>query len=198
MNSVHGGKLHCFFCRGKKCKYENHEYWKEKHDTHPALEGVYSNWITDEIVATARPSSSKISEHKIIEQFKKFQKILHLLITPNSLNITSIINLQLPGEHAHCGDGLTSGGFSYNPEEFMRENSKIRLIMVSKKRNSILLQLRLARYDCSIYGYGSQHNACIGRDYIFGGQGSSSLSCRFGENRLSHMLFSGLLSRNKS
>lgn len=39
--------------------------------------------------------------------------------------INAIINLQQPGEHASCGDGLAKeGGFSYLPEEFMDHGSK--------------------------------------------------------------------------
>ena len=33
-----------------------------------------------------------------------------------------MFNLQTPGEHAQCGPGLESSGFTYNPEELMRSN----------------------------------------------------------------------------
>jgi hypothetical protein len=39
-------------------------------------------------------------------------------------NIKSIINLQEPGEHANCGNALTSSGFSYDPTLFMENNGK--------------------------------------------------------------------------
>lgn len=36
------------------------------------------------------------------------------------LKIAAIFNLEEPGEHPDCGDGLVSDkiGFSYNPDEF--------------------------------------------------------------------------------
>lgn len=69
---MNGGALHCFFCGGSNCKYEKYEVWKDSPHTHIGIEGLFSNWITDDILATARPSSKVISEYKIIEQFKRF------------------------------------------------------------------------------------------------------------------------------
>ncbi|KAH3767279.1 phosphatases II [Pelomyxa schiedti] len=98
--------LHCFFCGGSKCKYEDYLRWVSVHDTANAIEGLFSNWITDDILATARPSSSLIRQYDIVNQFLRF-------------NIRAVVNLQLPGEHASCGDRLVEGGFSYDPQEFM-------------------------------------------------------------------------------
>lgn len=53
-----------------------------------------------------RPSTKKINEFKITKQFL-------------DSNIGAIVNLQLPGEHALCGDGIHRSGFSYEGEEFM-------------------------------------------------------------------------------
>jgi protein tyrosine phosphatase domain-containing protein 1 len=117
---MNGGAIHCFFCGGSNCKYEKYEVWKNMPHTHIGIEGLFSNWITDNILATARPSSKVIAEYKIIEQFKRLDNFLDHFF---SKNIQGIINLQLPGEHAHCGDGLNSEGFTYSPEEFMKENS---------------------------------------------------------------------------
>ncbi|XP_065813414.1 protein tyrosine phosphatase domain-containing protein 1 [Labrus bergylta] len=40
------------------------------------------------------------------------------------LNIKSIINMQLPGEHAHCGPLLDlQSGFTYSPQTFMENDS---------------------------------------------------------------------------
>ena len=36
-----------------------------------------------------------------------------------SAKLTAIINLQLPGEHAACGDGVHDGEFSYQQQQFM-------------------------------------------------------------------------------
>lgn len=39
-------------------------------------------------------------------------------------SIKTVINLQIPGEHADCGNPLEpKSGFSYNPEIFMENNS---------------------------------------------------------------------------
>ena len=39
------------------------------------------------------------------------------------LGIRSLINLQLPGEHAHCGT-LEQSGFTYDPNTFMTNDGK--------------------------------------------------------------------------
>jgi len=94
-----------FFCGGKKCKYENGEtHWAEDQ---MAIKGLYSTWITDQIIAIARPNTINILKYDMIGQFK-------------SCGIKTIINLQKPGEHPYCGHGLVEGaGFSYDPQLFM-------------------------------------------------------------------------------
>ncbi|XP_065058620.1 protein tyrosine phosphatase domain-containing protein 1-like [Rhopilema esculentum] len=94
------------FCGGKQCKYDNPTKWK---DEEMAIRGLYSSWITGRILAMARPSTYAINEFDVLKQFK-------------SNNISAIINLQHPGEHASCGFGLEPGGFSYVPQEFMDED----------------------------------------------------------------------------
>eukprot|EP00794_Sanderia_malayensis_P006955 gene6955-7736_t len=99
--------LQCsMFCGGKQCKYDNPTKWKSEE---MAIRGLYSSWVTEKILATARPSSYAVKEFNVIEQFKKN-------------NITAIINLQHPGEHSSCGFGLQASGFSYNPQDFMDED----------------------------------------------------------------------------
>lgn len=45
------------------------------------------------------------------------------------LNVRSIINMQLPGEHAHCGPPLVPGsGFTYSPQIFMDNDSELSII----------------------------------------------------------------------
>ncbi|KAF5283050.1 hypothetical protein FQR65_LT14111 [Abscondita terminalis] len=94
------------FCGGTNCKYENPESWTADS---LAIQGLYSHWITDDILAMARPSTSVILKKNVIEQF-------------HSLGIKSIINLQSPREHASCGDPLEDSGFSYDPNIFMENN----------------------------------------------------------------------------
>ncbi|XP_060228782.1 protein tyrosine phosphatase domain-containing protein 1 isoform X3 [Meriones unguiculatus] len=91
-------------CGGRACKYENPARWSEQEQ---AIKGVYSSWVTDNILAMARPSSELLQKYRIIEQFL-------------SHGIKTIINLQRPGEHASCGNSLEQeSGFTYLPEAFM-------------------------------------------------------------------------------
>ncbi|XP_034161330.1 protein tyrosine phosphatase domain-containing protein 1 [Pangasianodon hypophthalmus] len=91
-------------CGGRDCRYEGPVCWRPSQQ---AIKGLFSSWMTDDIVAMARPSTSLIKTYNIIDQFKK-------------LNIKSIINMQLPGEHAHCGPELEpDSGFTYSPQIFM-------------------------------------------------------------------------------
>eukprot|EP00762_Andalucia_godoyi_P000783 ANDGO_03874.mRNA.1 Tyrosine-protein phosphatase CDC14 len=97
------GRLHCSLGCRKGCKHESHAHTIGE----VAVKGLNSNLVCDEIVATQRPSERLIKEFKITEQF-------------NHLGISAIINLQQPGEHPFCGDGiLLESGFSYRPESFM-------------------------------------------------------------------------------
>ncbi|KAM5227236.1 protein tyrosine phosphatase domain-containing protein 1 isoform 1-T1 [Ctenodactylus gundi] len=91
-------------CGGRACKYENPARWREQEQ---AIKGVYSSWVTDSILAMARPSSELLEKYHIIEQFLGY-------------GIKTIINLQRPGEHASCGNSLEQeSGFTYLPEAFM-------------------------------------------------------------------------------
>lgn len=102
------GALQCsMFCGGKQCKYENPAKMKRKE---MAINGLYSSWVTPDILATARPSTEVIKKFDVIGQFSQ-------------TGIKSLINLQHPGEHSSCGFGLEPvSGFSYVPEDFMKED----------------------------------------------------------------------------
>uniref|UniRef100_A0A8C4EGV8 Protein tyrosine phosphatase domain-containing protein 1 n=1 Tax=Dicentrarchus labrax TaxID=13489 RepID=A0A8C4EGV8_DICLA len=94
-------------CGGQACKYDNPSYWT---DDQQAIKGLYSSWITDHLLAMSRPSTEIIKEYKIIDQFRRY-------------GIKTVINLQIPGEHASCGNPLEpESGFSYRPEVFMENN----------------------------------------------------------------------------
>ena len=99
--------LHCLFCGGADCKYENWLNWLHDSDHPNALDGLYSNWINNEIIAMQRPSTRLIKIFDIIAQFKE-------------LGIKAVFNLQIPGEHKKCGDGIEyESKFAYLPEIFM-------------------------------------------------------------------------------
>lgn len=91
-------------CGGRACKYENPSRWS---DEEQAIKGLYSSWITDNLLAMARPSTEIIEKYNVIEQFQR-------------CGLKTVINLQRPGEHASCGNTLeTESGFTYRPEIFM-------------------------------------------------------------------------------
>ncbi|XP_071984595.1 protein tyrosine phosphatase domain-containing protein 1 isoform X2 [Engystomops pustulosus] len=99
------GHMQCSMtCGGRACKYENPTRWS---DEEQAIKGLYSSWITDNILAMARPSTEILEKYNIIKQFQ-------------SCGIKTVINLQRPGEHASCGNALEQeSGFTYVPEAFM-------------------------------------------------------------------------------
>uniref|UniRef100_A0A3Q2CYJ0 Protein tyrosine phosphatase domain-containing protein 1 n=1 Tax=Cyprinodon variegatus TaxID=28743 RepID=A0A3Q2CYJ0_CYPVA len=94
-------------CGGEDCKYDNPNYWSEDQQ---AIKGLYSSWVTENLLAMSRPSTEIIQKYNIISQFLRN-------------GIKTVINLQLPGEHASCGKPLEpESGFSYRPEAFMENN----------------------------------------------------------------------------
>ncbi|XP_060095808.1 protein tyrosine phosphatase domain-containing protein 1 isoform X2 [Heteronotia binoei] len=99
------GSMQCSMaCGGRACKYENPTRWSEEEQ---AVKGLYSSWVTDNILAMSRPSTEIIEKYNIIEQFQR-------------CGIKTVINLQRPGEHASCGNPLEQeSGFTYLPEAFM-------------------------------------------------------------------------------
>ncbi|XP_018668379.2 uncharacterized protein LOC100178870 isoform X2 [Ciona intestinalis] len=105
IRQVFPGPMQCSMaCGGKNCKWENPARWS---DADQAIKGVFSSWVLDNVVAMSRPSTQIIEKYNIIDQFKRH-------------NITSIINLQRPGEHASCGPPLDKESlFTYKPQLFM-------------------------------------------------------------------------------
>uniref|UniRef100_A0A673Z268 Protein tyrosine phosphatase domain-containing protein 1 n=1 Tax=Salmo trutta TaxID=8032 RepID=A0A673Z268_SALTR len=95
-------------CGGQNCKYENPDRWSKDKQ---AIKGLYSSWVTENLLATARPSTVLIEKYNIIDQFKR-------------CGLKTVINLQRPGEHASCGPNAleSESGFSYQPEVFMENN----------------------------------------------------------------------------
>lgn len=107
-------KVRCFFCGGKKCKYEN---FLENENYPNAIKGLNSNFITEDIIASQRPSDSLIKKYDLVRQFKDLQ-------------IGMIINLQREGEHPYCGpscDHISPTGYSYNPILFSSAEIRTKL-----------------------------------------------------------------------
>lgn len=61
-------------CQGVKCKYCNSNWSKDEME----LNGIYSHWITEEMLAMARPTTRAIKEFNLIEQMKEYD---YLIIT---------------------------------------------------------------------------------------------------------------------
>ena len=124
LRRLSSGSLQCsLFCGGKNCKYESGEKWGAEHK---AVGGVFSHWVTPNILAMSRPSSHLIRNGNLIEEFTRSNHFIHVLHAIDigfsfiRYGIKSVINLQLPWEHAKCGPGVEqSSGFTYCPEEFM-------------------------------------------------------------------------------
>ena len=57
------------FCGGRRCKYEQGSSWK-KEDM--AIDGIYSHWITDDILAMARPNTAAMKKHSLVTKFKVY------------------------------------------------------------------------------------------------------------------------------
>ena len=98
------GDNHCYiFCKGANCKYEDPTFWRPDQ---MVLNGSFSHWVTDDVMAMSRPTTLLIREYDFIGQLA-----VH--------GIKSVFCVQKPGEHSHCGPKLEPSGFSYNPQELM-------------------------------------------------------------------------------
>ncbi|XP_037540646.1 protein tyrosine phosphatase domain-containing protein 1 [Nematolebias whitei] len=108
VRNIFPAQMQCSYgCGGEACKFDNPCYWSEDQQ---AIKGLYSSWITDHLLAMSRPSTEIIEKYDVIDQFKRN-------------GIKTVINLQVPGEHAFCGKPLEpESGFSYHPEVFMKNN----------------------------------------------------------------------------
>lgn len=103
--------------------------------------------VSDHLLAMSRPSTEIIDKYNIIDQFKRYRQLLFqgpqtrstwgdenneffmspvcACVSVSRNGIKTVINLQIPGEHASCGNPLEpESGFSYRPEVFMENNSK--------------------------------------------------------------------------
>ncbi|KPA84566.1 putative Phosphatase [Leptomonas pyrrhocoris] len=99
--------VHCsLLCGGTKCRHESWEAMTEEAQRAAAIEGLNSNWVGDDVIASQRPSTSLFVKYPIIAQF-------------SAKHVTGVLNLQEKGEHSNCGpEGVyESSGYSYNGAE---------------------------------------------------------------------------------
>jgi len=91
---------------GRYCHYED---WKRVPGGLVAVRGLHSNFITSDIIASSRPSSQLINNHRILSQLRQ-------------LNVQLVVNLQQPNENIFCSPDpiLPSSGFTYEPEVFIQ------------------------------------------------------------------------------
>ncbi len=93
----------------RHCIYEDYLLMESE----PAIKGLHSNFIVENIIASQRPSTRLIQEHNIIKQML-------------DMDIKAIYNLQEKGEHPHCGYGIhEESGFSYDPKHFEDAGIKV-------------------------------------------------------------------------
>ena len=69
LRRVSAGSLQCaLFCGGQSCKYEGASHWGAED---MAIKGLYSHWVTDRILAMARPSTKQLQEDSVIQEFQR-------------------------------------------------------------------------------------------------------------------------------
>lgn len=105
-------RIHCsLFCGGRRCKFERWSAITRKEQERCAIQGLISNWVGEDLIASQRPSSSLFPKFSLIQQFK-------------AKKVTAVVNLQEKGEHRNCGpDGiLTSTGYSYSANDDLMAN----------------------------------------------------------------------------
>ena len=121
-------RFFCFFCGGKNCNVEN--YLKNPNQPN-AIEGLNSNFITENIIAGQRPSDYLIKKFNLIEKFKQ-------------LNIGLIVNLQREGEHPFCGPNkLNYFGYSYNPTYFSGDDINVKFFGWKETKSSLSINFIL-------------------------------------------------------
>ena len=121
-------RFFCFFCGGKNCNVEN--YLKNPNQPN-AIEGLNSNFITENIIAGQRLSDYLIKKFNLIEKFKQ-------------LNIGLIVNLQREGEHPFCGPNkLNYFGYSYNPTYFSGDDINVKFFGWKETKSSLSINFIL-------------------------------------------------------
>lgn len=69
MNENQFFSIQCLFCGGRSCKHEN---WETLTTGTAAVKGLHSNYITEDLIASQRPSTRIIHEYGVIETLKEY------------------------------------------------------------------------------------------------------------------------------
>lgn len=70
LRRMSAGSMQCsLFCGGHGCKYECEEKWSEEDK---AMKGLFSHWVTADILAMARPSTELVQKGDLINHFKRY------------------------------------------------------------------------------------------------------------------------------
>ena len=121
-------KILCCFCGGINCKAEN---YLQNPNQPNLIEGLNSNFITENIIAGQRLSDILIKRYNLIEKFKK-------------LNISLIVNLQREGEHPYCGPGkINDFGYTYNPSYFSGDDINVKFFGWKESKSSLSINFIL-------------------------------------------------------
>ena len=95
------------------------------------IEGLNSNFITENIIAGQRLSDILIKRYNLIEKFKQ-------------LNISLIVNLQREGEHPYCGPGkINDFGYTYNPSYFSGDDINVKFFGWKESKSSLSINFIL-------------------------------------------------------
>ena len=121
-------KILCCFCGGINCKAEN---YLQNPNQPNLIEGLNSNFITENIIAGQRLSDILIKRYNLIEKFKQ-------------LNISLIVNLQREGEHPYCGPGkINDFGYTYNPSYFSGDDINVKFFGWKESKSSLSINFIL-------------------------------------------------------
>lgn len=100
------------FCSGASCKYCDFASVQRRWPL-SALKGSYASWVCHNILAMSRPTEGAVREMDLVGQLKR-------------AGVVAIFNLQEPGEHDRCGQGLADvTGFAYRPESFVEKGISV-------------------------------------------------------------------------